>query len=115
MQYKDYLKSLGNTSDEIAESLRKQNIKGKVRCPSKCIIMNALVVNCGRNWAGLEIRGGTYKGKACYSATWNDCQTLDPQLPQPIQDFIAAFDDGKYPDLVTTKVRDVVTVTRVWE
>jgi hypothetical protein len=117
MSLKDYLTSLGNTSEEVAESMRKANVKGK-RCDLRmCPILNAIYTGPIKDkvWSGLIIHGGKKdkEGKRHYNATYNDCQIMDPQLPRPVQDFIADFDDGKYPDLEAKKVADVTT--RVWE
>ncbi len=103
-----YLGSLGDTPDKIAASLRAQNIKGKQGSTRYGIIANAINTQCDA-WAGLKVYGDCSKqnqnGHWSYSASYNDCQIIDPRLPQAVQDFIGLFDQGKYPDLVATSVR----------
>jgi hypothetical protein len=114
MRISDCLKSLGNTADEVAESLRKQGIKGIVASSCHCPILNAIYTACPDYWSGLRIINGSKHGDHwSYTATLNDCQITDPTLPQPVMDFIGEFDSGKYPDLVATKVQVVKKL--VWE
>lgn len=114
MRVSDYLNSLGNTADEVAESLRRQGIKGIVGSPCKCPIINAIYTACPDYWSGLRIVNGSKTGDHWwYCATLNDCQIMDPTLPQPVMDFIGEFDDNKYPDLVAKNVREVKKL--VWD
>lgn len=109
----EYLTSLGTTSEEVANSLRQQGVKGKKRSCKLCPILNGLYQACPDFWPGLKIQGGDKAGDHWYySATFNDCQICDPTLPAPVMDFIGDFDGGKYPDLEATEVK--VVSTRVW-
>lgn len=115
MLLNQYLNSLGNTSEEVAASLRTQQIKGRKNDVRLCPILNGIYQACPDYWSGLRIHGGRKRKSGDhwhYSATLNDSQILDPTLPQPVMDFIGDFDSGKYPDLEAKEVR--VVATRVW-
>lgn len=113
MKVSDYLKSLGNTADEVAASLERQGIKGVIGSSCHCPILNAIYKACPDYWSGLRIVNGSKRGDGhwSYYATLDDPQIMDPQLPQPVMDFAGEFDQGKYPNLVAKKV----TTVRVWE
>lgn len=114
MKINEYLTSLGNTSEEVAESLRKQGVKGLIRSKCKCPILNGIYQALPNYWSGLQIVNG-YKlaeGNWKYYATLNDDQILDPVLPKPVMNFIGDFDEGKYPDLEAKFVLE--TKTRIW-
>lgn len=110
---KEYLKSLGDTAEQVAESLRSHGVKGVVASKCHCPILNAIYKACPDYWSGLEIVNGSKNGDHWYyTATLDDAQIMDPDLPQPVMDFIGEFDSGKYPDLEAKSVREVTT--RVW-
>ncbi len=119
MRLNEYLKSLGNTADEVADSLRQQGVKGIKESHCHCPILNAIYKAIPDYWPGLRIVNGSKrvwvdkKEHWSYCATLSSCQIIDPTLPQPVMDFIGEFDHGKYPDLETKSVR--VVTTRVWE
>jgi len=115
MTISEYLKSLGETSEEVAESLRKQGVKGKVASHCHCPILNGIYQACPDYWTGLTIAGGskTQKGDWYYHASLHDYQIMDPQLPQPVMNFIGDFDTGKYPFLEAKVVKEVTK--RVWK
>lgn len=101
MNIREYLSSLGNSSEEVAESLRKQGVKGYRKSVYACPILQGIYKACPNYWSGLEINGGikNFDGSWRYRASLHDSQIVDPTLPQPIMNFIGDFDTGKYPDL----------------
>lgn len=109
MNINEYLKSLGETSEAVAQSLMAHGIKGIVRSPCACPIINGIYKSCPDYWPGLMIMGDN----KYYSATLNDLQIMDPKLPQPVVDFMKDFDNGKYPELIAKKVIELTT--RVYE
>jgi hypothetical protein len=115
MTITQYLTSLGSTSQEVAQSLRQQGIKGLKRSPCHCPILNAIYGALPHYWAGLHIVGGGQLDgqKVPYRASLNDAQIMDPQLTAAVQDFLYDFDNGLYPDLVAQKV--VERTVRTWE
>lgn len=114
MKVSEYLKSLGNTADEVAASLRQQGVKGLKESKCKCPIINAIYKACPDYWPGLMIiNGRKYEGHWWYYATLDDDQIIDPQLPQPVMDFIGEFNQGKYSDLEAKIVKTVSVIT--WE
>lgn len=113
MRLDEYLASLGNTADEVANSLRRQGVKGKIGSTCYCPILNAIYKACPDYCPGLMIDGRPSEtGNHGYQAILNDSQIMDPSLPKPVQLFVGEFDLGKYPDLVATTVKEVRT--RVW-
>lgn len=114
MKITDYLASLGDTPEEVAESLRKQGVKGKKKSKCHCPILNGIYQACPDYWPGLRIVNGSKlsNGSWSYYATLDDSQIMNPRLPQSVMDFIGAFDAGEYPDLEAQEVK--VVTTRVW-
>lgn len=114
MRVSDYLKSLGDTAAEVAESLRQQGMKGLRGSSCKCPIINAIYKACPDYWSGLRIVNGRKVGDHWYyHADLNDAQIMDPTLTQAVMDFVGEFDGGKYPDLEAKSVLKVETV--IWE
>jgi len=100
MNIHEYLSSLGNSANEVAESLRKQGVKGKRKSACACPILKGIYKACPNYWSGLEISGGHLRADGWhYHVSLNDSQIVDPTLPQPVMNFIGNFDTGKYPDL----------------
>lgn len=101
MSVNQYLTSLGASADEVAESLRQQGVKGRRCSKCSCPILNGIYKACPNYWTGLRITGSGKKkdGSCSYYASLNDCQIMDPTLPQAVMDFIGNFDEGKYSDL----------------
>lgn len=100
MKIGEYLKSLGHTSEEVANSLRAQGIKGVKESHGHCPILNGIYKACPDYWSGLRIVNGVKLGAEwSYYATLSDSQIMDPALPQAVMNFIGEFDEGKYPDL----------------
>lgn len=109
----EYLKSLGNTSQEVADNLELQGIKGEICNAQFCPVIKAIYKQFPNLSKGLialirSSKGGYanfygiklfIKKRERVVITWNDCQTIDPLCPQAVQDFIKEFDSGKYPHL----------------
>ena len=121
MKIGDFLKSLGSTSEEIADSLRNMDIKGEKTNGEFCPITKAIYKKFPNLSRGLKTylmhsSGGyinTVYGRlyvepsvSCV-VTWNDCQTIDPVCPQPIGRFVKDFDSSKYLDLVGDDAKTV--------
>lgn len=85
------LVKLGNNSHEVAESLLKEGIKGKIKSTTHCPILNYL-------HRDMEFKGLTSPRQGYI--TWNDEQTIDPSCPEAVTKFMEDFDSGKYPELV---------------
>lgn len=84
------LERLGNTPDEIAESLSVKQIKGSKREPHSCPIAQYL-------------RGQYPRAKisVCHDMVRLDDVVMSP--PKPVRDFIHGFDMGDYPNLQVTR------------
>lgn len=118
----EFLKHLGDSSEDVAASLEAMGIKGEKRNAQFCPVIkaiyqkfptmvNGLCVGVLRRSAGY-CRMGSYgnvwvEERVSVVITWNDCQTLDPQCPQPIAEFVADFDRGDYPHLVGLPMEEI--------
>lgn len=117
----EYLKSLGNTSQEVADNLELQGIKGEIRNAQFCPVIKAIYKQFPNLCKGLQIltqtSGGYYmnwygskfyiKRSQSIVVTWRDSQTLDPSCPQAIKDFVKDFDNGKYPELIGLSQQEI--------
>lgn len=90
----DYLQGLGATSREVADNIAAQGLRGVPKCSNRCAIIVALEHNCHLPW-------GPPRAPRPGVLTYNDMQICDPQVPQPVAEFMTDFDDGKYPELET--------------
>lgn len=121
MKIDEFLKSLGSTSQEVADNLRNMGVKGEKYNEEFCPIIKAVYQNFPNLSGGLKARAGNVPGYRCnttygwlyiktsfgYEVTWDDCQTIDPICPEPVGRFIIDFDDGKYPDLVGDNIKTI--------
>lgn len=111
----EYLKSMGNTSQEVAEHLEMLGIKGQKHHPQFCPIIKAIYHQFPNMSQGLKVdvyaysagyrSFGAYGKLWCEASssvciTWQDCQTMDPTCPAAVAAFVKEFDEGKYPHLV---------------
>jgi hypothetical protein len=86
------LAELGDTADEVAESLRNRGIGGKRGCGDRCPLANFLCRETGVSDAevtdqdiSVAAKGDIFHSGAYFLAT------------EPIHDFVTAFDAGRYP------------------
>lgn len=86
------LHELGGDSDEVAESLRKQGIKGLRGEHCHCPVANYLK---SRGFGG-EVWG--YPGPSVFRYVSTDVAVVG--TPEPVFNFIRRFDDEEFPDLV---------------
>lgn len=121
MKINEFLKSLGSTSQEVADSLRKMGVEGEKYNEQFCPVIKAIYQNFPNFSSGLKARAGSVPGYRCdtiygwlhvkttfrYEVTWDDCQTIDPICPEPVGQFITDFDNGKYPDLVGDNIETI--------
>lgn len=126
MKIEEFLKSLGSTSEEIADNLRKMDVKGEKENDKFCPVIKAIYKQFPNLSKGLIItflysperyintvygRLHIESSSSCI-VTWDDRQTLDPICPAPIGQFVEDFDNGKYPDLVGDDVKTVAKKAR---
>jgi hypothetical protein len=83
------LNQLGETSEEVAQSLKDKGFKGKRKRAHCCPIYQYLTSH------GLDV-GVSPNEIVLYDITTKGC---DITAPLPIKQFIYDFDDGKYPNL----------------
>lgn len=118
----DYLNSMGETADEVALFLRKQGITGSIKECDFCPIIKSIYLKFPNLSPGLRVesvyyhagyrRFGSYgyvfmEASSDVRITWGDIQTIDPTCPRAIKEFVANFDDGKYPELVGESKDDI--------
>lgn len=99
MKINEYVASLGDTAEEVAESLRKQGAKGVPNSDWANPVIAGIYLHCD-TWSGLRLVG--MKGaKPSARFTFADCQITDPaNPPQAVTDFLARFNAGDFNDLV---------------
>lgn len=85
-QLREVLGRLGNTADEIAESLAAKACKGRQGSPSSCPIANYIKDQFPQSQVHVEARHSDLNGK-CTSHTY------------AVEQFIRDFDAGRYPQL----------------
>ena len=115
MKINDFLKSMGNTADEVADYCRRNQITGELYNPKFCPVIKAIYIKFPNLSKGLQVvtyhKSGEYHNFGCWGVfwieghsitkiTWNDHQTLDPETPDPIIKFVHKFDNKMYPDLI---------------
>lgn len=84
----DYLAALGNTADEVAETLRRLGVTGQRVVADSCPVANYL-----REFAGV--------GHPAMSPAWIKLGDGWIATPAPVARFVARFDLGEFPDLIT--------------
>lgn len=89
-QVLDQLESLGDTADDVFDTLEQLNIKGKRGVAHSCPISNYMTYLNGRH------------GFSVYDHLYWDTQQYDVvKVPKQVFKFLCSFDDGKYPELET--------------
>lgn len=121
----DYLKSMGSTADEVAQYLKTEGIKGAKGDPCFCPIIKAIYHKFPNLSRGLKVESvyysAGYKSFGAYGrlwveantvvrVTWNDVQTMDPDCPVAVKNFVLNFDDGQYPELVGESSKDIANL-----
>jgi len=81
------LVAMGNTENEVVAFLRARHITGSRKDSEKCPVAEYLSHETGEDIGVAE--------KFIYTLF----SKVPTALPQSVQDFIAGFDAGKYPDL----------------
>lgn len=95
-EIESFLNSLGSSPDEIAESLRKMNIKGKRSRSDRCPIANVLTKKL--NEGSYKVSGVVYykPAKKLFRQREDDVSVFTPPA---VFKFISKFDQGFYPTL----------------
>lgn len=89
------LDSLGDTSDQIADALRKRGITGLTDNVCDCPVANFLKVHGVKN---PQVDRDAV-GLVAYEERDGSGGPLFVSMPRPVAAFIAAFDDGMYDNL----------------
>ena len=112
-----YLETLGDTPDEIAESLRAAGIKGVPGDGYCCPIVVGIYENMN-TWPGLlfnVVNGKPKEGEEPNfrgGLTFNDSQIMDPPSTPAAVEFATRFDWGEYPDLVDHELKQMPSYER---
>jgi hypothetical protein len=108
---------LGDTVEEIAESLRKQGARGIPGDPKNCIIARSYKLHYPDGWSGLRAGYDCRKDESnvivscSCSLSFNDPQIIDPQGSEALAEFMYRFDCGEFQDLIAApipKAKDVL-------
>lgn len=102
------LAGLGDGPDQVAESLQASGVRGVPKDNRTCAV--ALYVSA---LLGSEPRVRAVSVGHCSmaltivtAADHRPAGRLQVQLPKPVRQFVAAFDDGRYPQVVDEKAPD---------
>lgn len=90
-----FLESLGDSSEEVRQSLLQLGIKGDHHAHS-CPIANALAQELNEGKYGVTGYLVTHSGKTKFLKKFRH---LDIVAPKAIKDFVGNFDIGLYPEL----------------
>lgn len=82
-----FLASLGATADEVAETLRRKGVRGLPCVPGACPVARAIERDLGS------------PGRCGVSLAWTDDHEDSVAMPEPVAEFVKAFDRGRYADL----------------
>ena len=88
------LQSLGNTADEVAAALRAKGVRG---APNTIRHLNP-IVRCVQ--AEIEARCDIGVVDTKLTLRFPDGRHEEVTIPQPVKQFLDAFNQGQYPDLV---------------
>jgi hypothetical protein len=100
------LEALGETSDQVADKLRKLGIKGDRFSPTSCPIYNYLCKQghdtvCSVDYSNYKREAVAVK-TSIYDASYGEEDSIKECFHiRPVVDFIMAFDDEQYLDLVS--------------
>lgn len=89
-EIRDFIKSLGGSSIEIAQTLRAKNITGDRVDSKSCPLANVL---------NQELDDGKYKVGTDEIVYRKWFRTIHVYLPYSAGDFVRDFDTRRYPDL----------------
>jgi hypothetical protein len=94
-----WLEGLGPTAEAVAESLRQRGIRG---VPRTVRSLNPLVRYLNTMLPGAFLSLDVIQGDRL-TTTGTDWREEEIPLPTAVQEFLAAFDAGDYPDLIRLK------------
>lgn len=82
-----FLASLGASADEVADTLRSKGVRGLPCAPGACPIARAIERDLGS------------PGRCGVSHAWTEDREDSVAMPEPVAEFVKAFDRGRYADL----------------
>ncbi|HEX4244691.1 MAG TPA: hypothetical protein VHY77_03915 [Acidimicrobiales bacterium] len=96
------LADLGTSHDEVAASLQRAGVRAVPRNPGGCAIALYLGAVLGTDSRIHSITVGTncLKASTLQSTPFYFYGTMLVPVPKPVGQFITAFDEGRYPELV---------------
>lgn len=86
------LTGMGSTREEVAKTLRDAGIKGKRRCAGECPVALYLMQD-------EELPEATVASRAPMAMAGPQGGRVVIRLPTPVEEFVNAFDSGRYEDL----------------
>jgi hypothetical protein len=89
------LDNLGHDADAVANTLRSQDIRGIRNAVRQLNPVCRYIQKCAVGIAQVTIRS-----RELLILTFTDERRQEVQLPKAVKEFLTAFDQGAYPDLV---------------
>ena len=93
---REYMSRLGETSDAVAESLRRAGVRGIRKSSISCPLLVGIKRECRLPW-------GSPTAPKPGVVTYSDLQIMDPPVPTPVAEFMKRFDEGEYPELALSR------------
>lgn len=99
-QIQDLLLGLGSCRTEVAETLRRLGVRARPKDAQGCAIALYLkaVLGADRRVRSLDVKNSGVTVRIDGSRRWSRSMTI--ALPEPAREFIVAFDEAVYPDLI---------------
>lgn len=101
-QTRDLLEGLGSCRNQVADTLRRAGVRGKPKDEGDCAVAVYLkaVLGSDQRIHSLAVQSSNVKvvtdqPRRLHPRTW-----VTVWLPEPVRQFIVAFDGAAYPDLV---------------
>lgn len=110
-QIRNLLSELGSSHQEVAATLHQAGIRAVPKHPDSCAVAMYLgaVLGADSRIQSVTVGSNCLKAATLQATPFYFYGTMLIPVPKPVGQFIAAFDEGLYPELVR---EDAVTPTR---
>ncbi|GAA4100926.1 hypothetical protein [Actinomadura miaoliensis] len=98
----EVLTGLGETADQVAAALHAAKITGQRHNPSDCPMVRYVAARARERVPSAQVTASATRSTIQVEIDLRDAdpQTVWTVTPQAVREFIDAFDDGEYTDLV---------------
>ena len=113
-QTQDLLSGLGNCRTEVAEEMRRLGIRAAPRDPHGCAIAVYLTAVLGADLRvrSLAVESAAVRVRLEGSRRFHWPRFVTVRLPEPVREFIVAFDQALYPAMIRAEGVDEHVPTR---